>query len=272
MSFEIFLSTRKLFIEVSSKKYMINILDFILHIDKYLNYLVQHFNVGIYVILFLIILAETGFVITPFLPGDSLLFAAGALASLGNMNVFLLLFLLSLAAILGDTLNYSIGRYVGKKVFKEKSKYFKKEYLIKTEKFYEKYGDKTIVLARFMPIIRTFAPFVAGIGKMNYFKFLTFNILGGILWVFLFVLAGYFFGNIPLVKNNFTLVIIGIIILSILPGIVVYLKSKLNKKSSKGNAHLLLKSAGSSKISDQEAKILKKELKSGWKNWKGKSV
>lgn len=205
------------------------LIDIILHLDKYLNLLIQKFGIGTYVVLFLIIFAETGLVVTPFLPGDSLLFAAGAFASQGALNVMALFITLSLAAILGDSLNYKIGKTVGPKVFREGSKYFKKEYLIRTEEFYEKYGNKTIVLARFVPIIRTFAPFVAGIGKMKYAKFLTYNMVGGIAWVGLFVFGGYYFGNIPIVKQNFTIAIITIIILSIMPGIIEIIKQKRKK-------------------------------------------
>ncbi len=207
-------------------------LDFIIHIDKYLNQIIQSLGFGTYVILFLIIFAETGLVVTPFLPGDSLLFAAGAFAALGSLNVLILFFSLIIAAIIGDSLNYKIGKHLGKKVFKEDSKYFKKEYLIRTEKFYEKHGAKTIIIARFMPIIRTFAPFVAGIGSMKYKRFITYNIFGAILWVGLFVFGGYYFGNLPTVKKNFTLVILIIIILSILPGIIAFLKHKLNKSEA----------------------------------------
>ena len=205
--------------------------EFILHIDKYLTIIISQFGSSTYAILFLIIFAETGFVITPFLPGDSLLFATGALAAIRSLNVFLLFIVLSMATIIGDNINYSIGKYIGPKVFKEKSKYFKKEYLIQTEQFYEKYGSKTIVLARFIPIIRTFAPFIAGIGKMKYTKFILYNIIGGILWVGFFVFAGYYFGSIPIVKDNFGLVIIAIIILSIIPAIYeIIITRKQNKK------------------------------------------
>ena len=183
-------------------------------------------------LLFAIVFCETGLVITPFLPGDSLLFVAGALASTGSMDVFVLFVLLAVAAILGDTLNYWIGSYAGPKVFHADSKYFKKQYLNMTYDFYEKYGNKTIILARFVPIVRTFAPFVAGIGKMNYFRFLLYNIVGGLVWVTLFVFGGYFFGNIPFVKNNFTVVLLIIIFVSFLPGVWEYWKAKrkINEK------------------------------------------
>ena len=198
--------------------------------DKNLQQVILTYGTATYLLLFIIIFMETGFVVTPFLPGDSLLFVAGALASQGIINAGFLFIILTLAAIMGDTVNYWIGSMVGKKVFHEKSRFFKKEYLMKTEKFYEKYGGKTIILARFMPIIRTFAPFVAGIGKMNYKWFITYNITGGILWVGLFLFGGYFFGNIPLIKNNFEVSIFVIIFVSILPGIIEYIKHKRHKK------------------------------------------
>lgn len=206
-----------------------NFLDFFLHLDKNLAIITQNYGTFTYVLLFLMIFCETGLVITPFLPGDSLLFAAGALASIPNsmLNVIFLFILFSFAAILGDSINYWIGSLVGERVFKEKSRFFKKEYLIRTQNFYEKYGGKTIIIARFIPIIRTFAPFVAGIGKMKYKKFLAYNIIGGILWVGLFTFAGYFFGTLPFVKNNFSLIIIAIIIISILPALFEYVRHKI---------------------------------------------
>jgi len=201
-----------------------NFIDFILHLDKYLNVIIQNYGVVTYFILFLIVFAETGFVITPFLPGDSLLFAAGTFAAIGSLDVFVLFFILSIAAILGDSVNYSIGKFLGTKAFKQYPKIFKKDYLDKTRNFYEKYGNKTIVLARFVPIVRTFAPFVAGVGRMKYINFLTYNIVGGIVWVALFVFGGYFFGNIPIVKNNYSLVILIIIILSFVPMVLEWWK------------------------------------------------
>lgn len=213
-----------------------NIIDFILHLDKYLSLLIQNFGIGTYLILFLIVFAETGLVVTPFLPGDSLLFAAGTFASIGALNVWWLFFLLSAAAITGDSLNYAIGKYMGPKVFRQKNaRFLKKEYLDKTHDFYEKYGSKTIVLARFVPIVRTFAPFVAGIGRMSYLKFAFYNIFGGILWVGLLVFGGYFFGNIPIVRQNFSLAIIVIIILSILPMIFEFWKHYRKKHAIKNN-------------------------------------
>ena len=207
-----------------------NLIDFILHLDKDLALIIQNFGIWTYAILFLIILAETGFVVTPFLPGDSLLFAAGTFAAIGSLNVLILFFLLALAAILGDTINYSIGKFLGAKAFEKHPKIFKKEYIEKTHKFYEKYGSKTIVLARFVPIVRTFAPFVAGVGKMSYLKFLTYNIFGGLLWVAMFIFGGYFFGNIPIVKNNFSGVILIIIVASFIPMIVEIWRHYRNKK------------------------------------------
>ncbi len=203
-------------------------IDFVLHLDKYLAVIIQQFGLWTYVILFLIIFAETGLVVAPILPGDSLLFAAGTFAAIGSLNIFVLFFILSIAAILGDTINYSIGKFLGRKGFEKYPKIFKREYLEKTENFYHKHGNKTIVLARFVPIVRTFAPFVAGVGKMNYFKFLSYNVIGGIVWVGLLVFLGYFFGNIPIVRNNFTIVIYIIIFLSFVP---IFLEIWKHKKS-----------------------------------------
>jgi len=204
-------------------------IDVILHLENYLDVLIPKLGTETYAVLFMIIFAETGFVVMPFLPGDSLLFAIGAFAARGALNVTVLFVLLGLAAILGDSLNYSIGKYLGPKVFKEQSRFFKKEYLVKTEQFYEKHGHKTIVIARFIPIIRTFAPFVAGVGKMQYGKFMFYNVLGGVLWVGLMLFAGYFFGNMQFVKENFSAVVIVIIFLSVLPGIIELLRHKLKK-------------------------------------------
>ena len=202
-------------------------IDILLHLDKHLAAIIQQYGVWTYLILFLIIFCETGLVVTPILPGDSLLFATGAFAATGALDLTTVLILLSVAAIGGDTLNYWIGAYIGPKAFQyEDARFFKKKYLIRTHEFYEKHGGKTIIIARFMPIIRTFAPFVAGIGKMTYGKFLSYNVFGGILWIGLFVLGGYFFGNIPIVKKNFTLVILAIIILSILPGIIEFIRHR----------------------------------------------
>jgi len=204
-----------------------SLVDFILHIDTYLIPLVQSYGNLIYLLLFLIIFMETGFVLTPFLPGDSLLFISGTFAAAGLFNVYLLFVLLSLAAILGDTINYWIGNYFGEKVF---SKFIKKEHMERTKTFFHHHGKKTIVLARFIPIIRTFAPFVAGIGKMNYFTFLGYNLFGGLIWVGIFVFSGFFFGNIPLVKTNFATIILLIILLSFIPALWEYYKHKRKNK------------------------------------------
>ncbi len=203
---------------------------FFIHLDKNLLNIIQNYGVFTYVILFLIIFCETGLVIAPFLPGDSLIFAAGAIAASNALNVLFLFILFSFAAILGDTLNYWIGSLIGKRVFHEKSRFFKKEYLAKTQSFYERYGGKTIIIARFIPIIRTFAPFVAGVGKMNYRKFLSYNIIGGIFWVGLFTFTGYYFGSLPFVKNNFSIVILAIILISIVPAIIEYIKCKIRDR------------------------------------------
>jgi membrane-associated protein len=206
---------------------IIYFVDLFLHLDKYLDQIIQMFGVWAYVIMFLVIFCETGLVVTPLLPGDSLLFALGALAAQGTLNIEILLISLCVAAVAGDTVNYSIGNFLGPKVFHyPDSRFFKKEYLVRTHQFYEKHGGKTIIIARFIPIIRTFAPFVAGIGTMKYVRFITYNIVGGISWVCLFLLAGYFFGGIPAVKNNFTLVIMAIIIISVMPGVFEYCRQK----------------------------------------------
>jgi membrane-associated protein len=206
------------------------LIDFVLHLDKHLGELIQAYGLLTYAILFFIVFCETGFVVTPFLPGDSLLFAAGTFAARGDLDLALLIGLLSLAGIAGDTLNYWIGHLVGPKVFnQERSRFFKKEHLTRTHAFYEKYGAKTIVIARFVPIVRTFAPFVAGIGAMSYGKFITYNVVGGLGWVASLTLAGYFFGNIPLVKANFSLVIIVIIVISVLPMVIEYLRARRQK-------------------------------------------
>ena len=204
--------------------------DVILHLDQHLLVLVQNYGAWIYGILFIILFCETGLVVTPFLPGDSLLFVAGAIAGAGSMNVYLLVVLLLAAAVLGDSLNYAIGHYIGPKVFRfDDSWFFKKAYVERTHRFFERHGGKTIVLARFVPIIRTYAPFVAGIGAMDYRRFLLFNVAGAVLWVASLTYAGYFFGNLPAVKNNLSLVILGIIVLSISPGIVELLRHKLKR-------------------------------------------
>ena len=203
------------------------VISFFLHLDVNLNIIITQYGTLTYAILFAVIFAETGFVLTPFLPGDSLLFAAGAFAARGVLNENYLFLILALAAIIGDTLNYWIGHFIGPKVFhKEKVRFFKKEYLERTHKFFEKYGGKTIIIARFIPIIRTFAPFVAGIGGMTYSKFIIYNILGAALWVALLVYSGFYFGNVEVVKNNFSLVIAAIIVISILPGLIEFLRQR----------------------------------------------
>src|SRR3989344_7675970 len=208
------------------------IIDFILRIDVHLAEIISRYGITTYGILFSIIFAETGFVITPLLPGDSLLFAAGALAALGSLNLWFLLILLMIAAVGGDTVNYWIGHFFGEKIVNHKRIPIKPEHIIQTKKFFEKHGGKTIFLARFVPIVRTFAPFVAGIGKMHYGYFITYNVLGGIAWILLFTLAGYFFGNIPAVQHIFTIVILAIIILSVLPMVYHYFQGKkINNKN-----------------------------------------
>lgn len=191
--------------------------DLFLHLDEYMANIISQYGVWTYAILFMVVFMETGFVVTPFLPGDSLLFAAGTFAALGSMNVWLLMFLLIIAAIAGDTVNYWIGHYLGDRAYN--IKWIKKEYLDRTHTFFEKHGGKTIFLARFVPIVRTFAPFVAGMGRMSYGYFFSYNVFGGIVWVVLFTMLGYFFGNIPFVKQNFELVILAIIFVSVVPAV-----------------------------------------------------
>lgn len=210
-------------------EYLAQFIDIMLHLDKHLGVLVQQYDLWIYGILFFIVFAETGFVVTPFLPGDSLLFVAGALAALGEggMDIFVLMGVLIFAAVLGNTLNYQIGRFFGPKVFHwENSRFFNKNALIKTHTFYEKHGGKTLVISRFLPLFRTFAPFVAGIGAMSYAKFTLFNLIGALAWVVSLCLAGYWLGNMPWVKANLSLIIIGIIISSLIPIGIGYLKSR----------------------------------------------
>lgn len=206
------------------------LIDFILHIDKHLVSIVNDYQYWTYLILFLIIFAETGLVVTPFFPGDSVLFAIGALIAKPetDLSIVIMLILLIMAAILGDFVNYEIGKYFGVRVFKDNSKIFKPSYLEKTQNFYAKHGSKTIIYARFVPIVRTFAPFVAGISKMTYSHFGKYNIIGGILWVSLFLYAGYFFGQIEFIQKNFSLVVLAIIGISLLPPILEYIKSKRN--------------------------------------------
>ena len=206
------------------------LLDFILHVDDHLLEFITNYGIWIYAILFLIIFVETGLVVMPFLPGDSLLFAAGALAaSTGAMDPVVLVILLFTAAVLGDTLNYHIGKFVGPRVFEMESRFINRQHLIYTQKFFEKHGGKTIIFARFVPFARTFAPFVAGAGSMNYKFFLTYNLIGAFFWVGSFITLGYLFGNMPIVKDNFTHLIFGIIIISVLPGIIGFIRQKLKK-------------------------------------------
>lgn len=206
---------------------LISLMSLILHFDEHLKTFIQNYGTWTYALLFIIIFCETGLVVTPFLPGDSLLFAAGALAALGNLNPLWLLVLLIIAAIAGDTVNYWVGHYVGERAFEGYIPLVKKQHLLHTQNFYEKYGGKTIILARFIPIVRTFAPFVAGIGRMNYGRFVTYNIVGGVMWVSLFVLTGYFFGNLPFVQENFSLVVLVIIFISVLPMLFELVKHRL---------------------------------------------
>ncbi len=212
--------------------FIFSIIDFILHIDTHLGELISQYGLATYIIIFVIIFVETGLVFTPFLPGDSLLFAAGAFAALGSLNIYFLVFLLCLAAILGDTVNYWIGHFFGRKIIENPKIPIRKEHVKETEDFFERHGGKTIILARFVPIVRTFAPFVAGIGKMHYSRFISYNVIGGISWIFIFTISGYFFGNIPQVKHNFSLVIMVIILISIIPMFYGYIKKRWFKKSS----------------------------------------
>lgn len=209
---------------------MAQFIDIILHLDQHLLQWIALFGPWFYVLMFLVIFCETGLVVTPFLPGDSLLFALGALAALDDgLDLWFLLISLTIAGIIGDTVNYHIGKYLGPKVFERESRFFKKEYLEQTKAFYARWGAFTVVAARFAPIARTFAPFVAGISSMNYKKFIAYNIMGAIAWVFIFILAGYFFGNLPVVKRNFHIVIFGVIGVSMLPMIIPWIKSKMAK-------------------------------------------
>jgi membrane-associated protein len=214
-------------------KYLI---DLFLHLDKYLSSILQSYGAWTHALLFLVIFMETGFVVTPFLPGDSLLFAAGTFASpaLGSaLNIGVLYILMCLAAIAGDTVNYWIGHYIGPRAFSGEIRFLKKEYLDRTHAFFEKHGGKTIIIARFIPIIRTFAPFVAGVGAMSYGKFIAYNIIGGLAWVTLFTFGGYFFGNLPFVKNNFSFVVLAIILISVLPMLVELVRSRMQSRSKK---------------------------------------
>ena len=200
------------------------LIDFILHVDQHLLEFVRDYGTWVYAILFLIIFVETGLVVMPLLPGDSLLFAAGAIAATGAMDPVLLSILLFMAAVMGDSLNYQIGRYIGPRVFSMNLRFIKRDHLLKTQSFFEKHGGKTIIFARFLPIIRTFAPFIAGVSHMQYSRFLMFNVIGGAAWILSFVWLGYFFGNLPVIKDNFTYVIFAIIGISMLPAVLEMLR------------------------------------------------
>lgn len=209
------------------------LIDFVLHMDVHLGEIIRDYDTWTYGILFLIIFLETGFVVTPFLPGDSLLFAAGSFAARGDLNPVYLFILLSIAAVVGDTVNYSIGAYIGPRAFSGEIKFLKKEHLDRTSEFYDKHGGKTIILARFIPIIRTFAPFVAGIGTMTYSHFILYNVIGGISWVAIFIFGGYYFGNLPFVRDNFEIVIFTIIFISFIPPVLEFFKARKEMKEIK---------------------------------------
>jgi membrane-associated protein len=202
------------------------LVDFFLHLDRHLSRVIAEYGTWTYFILFAIVFCETGLVLTPFLPGDSLLFAAGTFAALGSLDVWLLCLLLTAAAIIGDTVNYWVGAWIGPRAFSGNVRFLRREHLERTRRFYERHGGKTIILARFVPIIRTFAPFVAGVGSMSYPRFLTYNVVGAVLWVGLFVVGGYLFGNLPTVRENFTYVIFAIIALSVMPIAVEYARTR----------------------------------------------
>jgi membrane-associated protein len=221
-------------------EFLMQALEYFRHMDTHLADLLREYGGWTYAILFLIIFCETGLVVTPFLPGDSLLFAAGAVVATANsqpgapaLNIFLLWFFLVIAAIVGDSVNYQIGRWLGLRVFKEDARVMKTEYLRRTEAFYAKHGGKTIILARFIPIVRTYAPFVAGASRMDYPRFLSFNIIGGVIWITLFLFAGYFFGNIPVIQKNFEYVVIGIILVSVVPVLIEWMKNRREKAAAK---------------------------------------
>lgn len=210
---------------------ILQFVDFFIHLDVYLSEIIKTYGIWTYALLFVVIFIETGFVVMPFLPGDSLLFAAGTFAALGSLDIFVIAAMLMIAAVAGDTVNYWIGHKLGDRVNNNEIKWIRKEYLDKTHLFFEKHGGKTIFLARFVPIIRTFAPFVAGVGKMSYSYFISYNLFGGVTWVALFVFLGYFFGNIPFVKNNFSIVIVMIIAISLVPALLEAWKSYKNSHS-----------------------------------------
>jgi membrane-associated protein len=206
-----------------------SIIDFLLNLNIHLGEIISTYGTATYIILFIVVFVETGLVFLPFLPGDSLLFVAGAFAALGSLNIFVLMAVLMVAAIAGDTVNYWIGRFLGKKIIASKKFHVYQKFLVKTQEFFKKHGGKTIVLARFVPVIRTFTPFVAGIGNMHYGRFLAFNIIGAILWVFICTLAGYFFGNIPIVKDNFSLFVGGIVVVSLIPVVIQFIRERIKK-------------------------------------------
>jgi len=208
-------------------------IDSFLHLDIHLGKAIQAYGTYIYLLLFAIVFCETGLVVTPILPGDSLLFAAGTFAAIGSLNIWGLFLILAVAAVLGDTVNYWVGHIIGPRAFEMDSWFLKKKYLDRTREFFERYGGKTIIIARFVPIVRTFAPFVAGVGSMTYARFLSYNVIGGVMWVAVCVFSGYFFGNIPIIKNNFTIAILVIIFLSILPTIIEYLRHRFASRSQK---------------------------------------
>lgn len=230
-------------------------LDIILHLDKYLGTFINQYGIWIYVLLFLIIFAETGLIITPFLPGDSLLFVAGALAAMGNMNIIILLIILYIAATLGNITNYFFGKIIGEKIITWKIPFVKKEYFDKTHLFFEKHGAKTIIFARFFPLFRTFVPFVAGAGKMNKKHFIIHSIIGCVAWVSIFLLGGFFFGNIPVIKENLHYAIIGIIVVSFIPAIIEIAKHKLGKKKEHKNIKV------KTSITKQKSKKIKTKIK-----------
>lgn len=205
-------------------------IDIVLHLDAYLGIIITQYGLWTYLLLFGVIFIETGLVFTPFLPGDSLLFAAGTMAGIGLFNIWLLVIILAIAAVLGDTVNYFVGKFVGSKILKKNYRLINKEHIAKTKKFFDKYGSETIILARFVPIVRTFAPFLAGIGKMNYWKFLSYNFVGGVMWVSLFLFGGYFFGGLPFVQDNLSLVLLAIIFVSFIPVFIQVGKHLLEKR------------------------------------------
>ena len=213
--------------------YVSSLIDIFLHLDTHLSLYMNEYGIYIYLILFIIVFCETGLVILPFLPGDSLIFATGALAAIGSIKLLPIYLIFCIAAIVGDTVNYSIGHFLREKVSaRENIRFLKKEYLDQTTAYFERHGSATIILARFVPIIRTFAPFIAGVGSMPYRKFISFNAIGGILWVTIALFAGYFFGNIPLIKDNFSIVVLGIVVISVLPLVFTFIKSKMSAKNA----------------------------------------